>query len=137
VHVAGALLAVGDGHAAQGDGEVGGTAIECPMDRVSLTFQVLDDFPLTGPVARIADGWLTMGLGTTLDDATFEALESMFALMARLHGLSRPDAVALSSVAVDLRITQIVNQVVGVHAVLRDGVLGGRPAFLAAVDPSV
>ena len=42
----------------------------------------------------------------------------MFALLARLHGVTRADAVALSSVAVDLRVTQIVNQVVGVHALL-------------------
>ncbi|MDG4809640.1 hypothetical protein O7634_23060 [Micromonospora sp. WMMD1120] len=40
--------------------------------------------------------------------------------MRRLHGLSRPDAVALASVAVDVRVTQIVNQTVGAHAVLRD-----------------
>ncbi|MEK8106035.1 acetamidase/formamidase family protein [Micromonospora sp. M12] len=60
-----ALFSVGDGHAAQGDGEVGGTAIECPMDEVTLTFDVRDDFPLTGPVARTADAWLTLGVGAS------------------------------------------------------------------------
>ena len=123
IPVDGALFSVGDGHAAQGDGEVSGTAIECPMDRVTLTFGVRDDFPVTGPVARTADAWLTIGLGETLDDAAYAALESMFALLERLHGVARADAVALSSVAVDLRVTQIVNQVVGVHAVLRDGAI--------------
>ncbi|MEU8164819.1 acetamidase/formamidase family protein [Micromonospora parva] len=118
-----ALFSVGDGHAAQGDGEVGGTAIECPMDEVTLTFDVRDDFPVTGPVARTPDAWLTLGVGASLDDATFTALESMLTLMQRLHGLSRADAVALASIAVDVRVTQIVNQTVGAHAVLRDDAL--------------
>ncbi|MFF0174284.1 acetamidase/formamidase family protein [Micromonospora profundi] len=120
ISVDGALFSVGDGHAAQGDGEVGGTAIECPMDEVTVTLDVRDDFPLTGPVARVADAWLTLGVGASLDDATFMALDSMLTLMQRLHGLSRPDAVALASVLIDVRVTQIVNETVGAHAVLRD-----------------
>jgi acetamidase/formamidase len=123
IPVDGALFSVGDGHAAQGDGEVGGTAIECPMDEVTLTFDVRDDFPVTGPVARTADAWLTLGLGPSLDEATFRALEEMLTLLQRLHGLSRPDAAALASVVVDVRVTQIVNQTVGAHAVLRDDAL--------------
>jgi acetamidase/formamidase len=123
IPVDGALVSVGDGHAAQGDGEVSGTAIECPMDRVELTLGLRDDLSLIGPVAHTPAGWLTMGLGDTLDDAAFMALESMFALLARLHGLARVDAIALASVAVDLRVTQIVNQVVGAHAVLPPGAI--------------
>jgi len=113
-----ALFSVGDGHAAQGDGEVSGTAIECPMDRVELTFALRDDLRLTTPIAQTPAGWITMGLGPTVDDAAFEALEAMFALLGREYGIGRCDAIALSSVAVDLRVTQIVNQVVGAHAVL-------------------
>jgi acetamidase/formamidase len=123
IPVDGALFSVGDGHAAQGDGEVSCTAIECPMDRVDLTFGLRDDLPVTGPVASTPAGWVTMGLGSTLDDAAFEALEAMFGLLERLHGVERCDAIALSSVAVDLRVTQIVNQVVGVHAVLAPGAI--------------
>ncbi|MGV9212863.1 acetamidase/formamidase family protein [Micromonospora sp. RB23] len=123
IPVDGGLFSVGDGHAAQGDGEVGGTAIECPMDEVTLTFDVRDDFPVNGPVARTADAWLTLGLGASLDEATFRALEEMLTLLQRLHGLSRPDAAALASVLVDVRVTQIVNQTVGAHAVLRDDAL--------------
>jgi acetamidase/formamidase len=120
VPVAGALFSVGDGHARQGDGEVSGTAIECPMRRVELAFDVRRDVPVTGPVARGVDGaWLTMGLGATLDAAAFEALNAMFDLLGWLYGLPRPEAAALSSVAVDLRVTQLVNQVVGAHAVFR------------------
>ncbi|MFI7604548.1 acetamidase/formamidase family protein [Micromonospora sp. NPDC049366] len=123
IPVDGALFSVGDGHAAQGDGEIGGTAIECPMDEVTLTLDVRDDFPLTGPVARTADAWLTLGVGPTLDEATFLALDSMLTLLQRLHGVSRADAVALASVTVDVRVSQIVNQTVGAHAVLRDDAL--------------
>jgi acetamidase/formamidase len=123
ISVEGGLFSVGDGHGAQGDGEVSGTAIECPMDRVELTFQVRDDFPLTAPAARTADAWLTMGFGQQLNDAAVMALEGMFTLMGKLHDLSRLDAIALASVVVDLRITQIANQVLGVHAVLPDGAM--------------
>ena len=123
VTVPGALFSVGDGHAAQGDGEVSGTAIECPMDRVELTFDVRDDLPLTAPFAETPAGLVTMGLGDTVDDATYMALDGMFTQLSRLYGVSRPDALALASVAVDVRVTQIVNQVVGAHAVLPPGTL--------------
>ena len=75
IPVDGALLSVGDGHAAQGDGEVSGTAIECPMERVDLTLSTVDDFAVTGPVARTPAGWVTMGLGDTVDDAVFARAE--------------------------------------------------------------
>jgi acetamidase/formamidase len=123
IPVEGGLLSVGDGHAAQGDGEVSGTAIECPMELVDLTLDLRSDWALDGPVARTPAGWLTIGLGHDLDGATERALDSMFALIERLHHVSRADAVMLASVAVDLRITQIVNGVVGVHAVLPPGAI--------------
>jgi len=123
VTVDGALFSVGDGHAAQGDGEICGTAIECPMDRVALTIDLVDDQPLTGPVARVDGAWLTLGLGDTLDAAAADALDAMITLMSRRHGLSRGDAVALASIVVDVRVTQIVNGVVGVHARLADDAL--------------
>ena len=88
------------------------------MERVELTFALREDLTLTTPVAHTPAGWITMGLGSTVDNAAFEALEAMFALLGREYGIGRCDAIALSSVAVDLRVTQIVNQVVGVHAVL-------------------
>jgi acetamidase/formamidase len=125
VPVDGALLSVGDGHAVQGDGEVSGTAIECPMDRVDLTIGLRDGLSLAGPQARTPAGWVTMGIGSTLDDAAYMALDAMFALLGREYGVSRADAVALASVAVDVRVTQIVNQVVGVHAVLPPDAIRG------------
>ncbi len=117
VAVDGALLSVGDGHARQGDGEVGGTAIECPMTSV-LTVAVRTDLAVDGPVAETAAGWITMGLADTVDEAVYAALNAMFDLMQQRFGLRRAEAVALASVVVDVRVTQIVNQVVGAHAVL-------------------
>lgn len=118
ITVEGGLFSFGDGHAAQGDGEVGGTAIECGMDHAELTLTVRDDFPVTTPTANTPTAWITMGFDRDLDEATFTALEAMFSLIQRLHGLERRDAIALASVIVDMRITQIVNGVRGVHACL-------------------
>lgn len=133
IPVDGCLVSVGDGHAAQGDGEVGGTAIECRMERVDITFSVHDDVPISLPFAETPAGLLTIGLGSTVDEATFGALDAMFELLGRRHGLSRPDAIALSSVAVDVRVTQIVNETVGVHALLRPDAL----LIAARPDPGV
>ncbi len=123
IPVEGALFSTGDGHGVQGDGEVSITAIECGMERVDLTFDLRDDFPISTPHAHTAAGWLTMGFGATLDDATYAALEAMFALMQKQYQLERLDAIALASLTVDLRVTQIVNGVVGVHAILPHGAI--------------
>jgi acetamidase/formamidase len=122
IPVDGALFSAGDGHAAQGDGEVSGTAIECPM-QAQLTLDLRDDLPLEWPIARVADAWLTFGFDEDLGRAAEIAVEGMLDLMEREQGLARDDACALASVVVDLRVTQIVNDVLGVHAVLRDDAL--------------
>ncbi|MEZ4672079.1 MAG: acetamidase/formamidase family protein [Anaerolineae bacterium] len=121
IPVAGGLFSVGDGHAAQGDGEISSTAIECPMEEVDLRFDLREDFPVTTPVANTPAGWVTMAFDADLNEAAFAALEAMLALMGRLYKLERFDAVALASVVVDLRVTQMVNEVCGVHAVLPHG----------------
>ncbi|MFN8418358.1 MAG: acetamidase/formamidase family protein [Anaerolineae bacterium] len=123
IAVDGGLFSVGDGHAAQGDGEISVTAIECPMERVDLTFEVLTDMPIMYPVANTPAGWITMGFHEDVDEAVVIALEGMLALLKRLHGLDRLDALALASVTVDFRITQMVNRVRGVHAVLPHGAI--------------
>lgn len=118
IAVAGGLFSVGDGHAAQGDGEASVTAIECPMDQVDLRFELLPDLRLHTPRARTAEGWLTFGFHEDLNEATMIALEAMVDLVSEQLNVERRIALALASVAVDLRITQIVNGVRGVHAVL-------------------
>jgi acetamidase/formamidase len=119
IPVDGALFSAGDPHAAQGDGEVSGTAIEVPA-RAQLTFDVRNDLPLDWPIARIDGAWLTFGFDEHLGMAARIAVDGMIALMERELGVTGDDALALASVAVDLHVTQVVNGVLGVHAELRD-----------------
>jgi len=119
IPVDGALFPAGDGQAAQGDGEVSGTAIECPA-QAELTLHVRDDLSLEWPAARTSDAWITFGFDDDLGRAARIATDGMLDLLVRERGLSRADALALASVVVDLRVTQVVNEAQGVHAVLRD-----------------
>lgn len=123
IAVPGALFSAGDGHALQGDGEVAGTAIEAPFELAELTLTVRPDLHLHTPRANTPAGWLTLGFGKSLDDATAVALTAMLDLLGELHGLGRDDALMIASLVVDLRITQIVNGTVGVHALLPHGAL--------------
>jgi acetamidase/formamidase len=123
VPVDGGLLSAGDGHAAQGDGEVSGTAIECPVARAELTIDVRDDLKLRTPVARAGDAWIAFGFDEDLDAAAEQAMATMLDLMERELEVDRSYALALASIVVDLRVTQIVNGVKGVHAVLPDNAL--------------
>lgn len=123
IEVDGALFSAGDGHAAQGDGEVSITAIECPMERADLTLTVRDDLPLTMPRAHTPQAWLTFGLDQDLGIATYQALGEMVNVMAAEFAVTRAEALALASVVVDLRVTQIANGVVGAHAVLPHGAI--------------
>ena len=119
IPVDGALFSAGDGHAAQGDGEVSGTAIECAV-RAQVTLDLHDDLQLEWPCARIDGAWLTFGFDEHLGFAAKKAVDGMIGLMVRERGLEPDDALALASVVVDLRVTQVVNWQLGVHAVLRD-----------------
>jgi acetamidase/formamidase len=118
VEVPGALFSVGDTHAAQGDGEVCGTAIESPM-RVALQFDLIKRQPLTfprfrtaGPVTRHLDakGYdVTTGIGPDLMQGARAAVRSMIELLTRRHAMPAIDAYLLCSVCGDLRISEIVD----------------------------
>jgi acetamidase/formamidase len=118
VEVPGALFSVGDTHAAQGDGEVCGTAIESPM-RIALQFDLIAQTPLAfprfttaGPVTRHLDGAgyeVTTGIGPDLMGAARDALRGMIDLLTRQHGMPAVDAYLLCSVCGDLRISEIVD----------------------------
>jgi acetamidase/formamidase len=129
VEVPGALFSTGDGHAAQGDGESCGTAIECPM-QAKLTFILHDDLELQNPYALTPAGEITFGLHEDLWEATAQAIEGMIAILVRRHQVSREEAFALVSAVVDLRVTQIANGVNGVHALLRPDALRWRDTKL-------
>lgn len=123
VPVPGGLFSVGDGHAAQGDGEVATTAIECPMERLDLTFVLRADLSLVTPRADTPIGQLTFGFHEDITEATFIALHAMLELIQAQHGVDERTALALASLTVDLRITQICNGVAGVHALLPHGAI--------------
>ncbi len=118
VEVPGALLSVGDGHAAQGDGEVCGTAIESPM-KVVLKLDIEKNmdlkfprFTTPGPVTRHIDasGYeVTTGIGPDLMEAAKVAVDSMVELISQRRGMSLADAYMLCSVCADLRISEIVD----------------------------
>jgi acetamidase/formamidase len=123
IAVEGGLFSVGDGHGLQADGEVSGTAIECPMEEVDLTFRLHEDLHIETPRAHTPEGWITFGFDEDLDEATMIALEGMLRLIEEKHGIKRPANLGLASLLVDMRITQIVNGVRGVHAVLPHGAI--------------
>lgn len=122
VAVPDALLCVGDGHAAQGDGEVGGTAVECGMT-TRLRIEITPDRPIATIHAVTPAGWVTFGFDADLNEATAQALDSMINWMSHHYAIDRGLALALASAAVDLRVTQIANVTWGAHAVLPSGAL--------------
>jgi acetamidase/formamidase len=123
VTVPGALIYLGDGHAAQGDGEVAGTAIECPMT-TEVVIDLVTDRPLRSIHAETPAGRITFGFGVDLNAAMGDALDEMVCWLQALLGLGKGKALALASSCVDLRITQVANRTWGVHAILPDGILG-------------
>jgi acetamidase/formamidase len=123
VQAPGALFEVGDGHAIQGDGELCGTAIETNLTGV-FRFTVRKDMKLRWPRAETPTHIMTMGLNESLDEAARFATREMVDYLTTEHGLSRDDAYMLASAAVDLHITQVVNGVKGVHAMLPKAIFG-------------
>jgi acetamidase/formamidase len=122
VTVPAAMLCIGDGHAAQGDGEVSGNAIECGMTS-EIWLSLVADPPLRTIHATTPGGKITFGFSESLNEAMIAALDAMVTWMTLLFEVDRPTALALASVAVSLRVTQVVNETWGVHAFLADGAL--------------
>jgi acetamidase/formamidase len=123
VGVEGALFSLGDTHAAQGDGEVCGTAIETSMD-VAVRLSVRRDISVQAPqfelpvaVPAEPSGYhVCTGVGPDLLEAARDAVRATITRLVERHGLDRQEAYALASVAVDLRIHEVVdapNWVVG------------------------
>lgn len=117
VEVDGALLYLGDRHAAQGDGEVGGTAIECPM-QTEVIVGIAHNRPLASIHAETPVGRITFGFDADLNAAMGDALDAMVRWMQQIYSLDKPTALAFASAVVDMRVTQVANKSWGVHAVL-------------------
>jgi acetamidase/formamidase len=122
VFVDGALFSCGDGHAAQGDGEVCVTAIETALEG-TFTFILREDLALPMPRAETPTHHITMHVHPDLDLCAEQALRDMIRLICESSSLSREDAYMLCSLAADLRITQTVNGSKGVHCMLAKSVL--------------
>jgi acetamidase/formamidase len=116
VGVAGALLSVGDGHAAQGDGEVCGSAVETGME-IALRVRVRRGAGSVGPQVHVPRGpsspggetHITTGVAEDLHEAARAAVRAMIGFLVDRHGLDPLEAYALTSVAADLRIHEVVN----------------------------
>lgn len=116
VWVDGAQFSYGDAHSKQGHGEVCLTAIETAMREVRLRFSLHEGWGLHQPRVETPELWITLGLDPDLLTASQAAIRDMIRLCGEEYGLAPEDAYSLCSVAVDLSVTQVVNQVRGVHA---------------------
>jgi acetamidase/formamidase len=136
----GALFSCGDGHAAQGDGEVCINGIECPLD-VTLRFNLHKQQPLTGPLVEAsdaaapdstADAWVVLESGTDLTETARAATSRMIDLLVSRWNFTEVHAYILCSVALKLRLSQVVNEpVYTVSAALSKQILPGREMFSA------
>ncbi len=123
VFVPGALLSIGDGHSAQGDGEIDVTAIETSMNG-TIQIKLRKDLSITSPIAQTPTDIITMGFGQTLDEAFESALKQMIRFLEQFVGLSAEEAYVLCSLAVNFHITQVVNTPEkGVHGMLPKSIL--------------
>jgi len=117
VETPGALFSIGDGHAAQGDGEVCGGAIETPIE-ATVRFDVRRDMSIEYPQYHMPDGdasldgpaYSTMGIGPDLMEAAKSAVSELVAHVYAERGLSRAKAYILTSVAADLKINEVVDR---------------------------
>ncbi|MDO6415105.1 acetamidase/formamidase family protein [Sphingomonas sp. BIUV-7] len=117
VHATGGLFQVGDGHAAQGNGEVDITALETSLVG-TFRFVLHKAAKLPYPRAETPDAWIAMGFDDDLSNATRKALRNMIDFLVTEKHMSRDDAYMLISVAGDVEITELVDRNKGVHVVL-------------------
>ena len=125
----GALFEAGDGHAGQGNGEVDITAMETYLTG-TFRFVVHKHQTMLWPRAETPTAYISMGFSPDLKEAAEHATREMIDFLVATRGLSREQAYMLTSVAVDLDITQLVDGNVGVHAILPKNIFDG-PATTA------
>ncbi|HTW69578.1 MAG TPA: acetamidase/formamidase family protein [Acetobacteraceae bacterium] len=156
VSLPGAMLSIGDPHAAQGDGELSGTAIECSLtgrvrvrvhSRQKAGPMVRD---LTYPLIETPESWIVQGFShadyladlgaaaqseiyqqSSLDTAMRDAFRKARRFLMTAHGMSEDEAISVLSVAVDFGITQVVDGNWGVHAIIPKVIFAGEPPSVA------
>jgi len=114
VQVAGGLLSIGDPHVSQGDGELSGTALEASLSGL-IRLTVRRELSIPAPVLETTHELFVHGFGDDLDEAMDAAAHRTLDLLGTRFGLSRDDAYAFASVAVDFTVTQVVDTRQGVH----------------------
>jgi acetamidase/formamidase len=117
IHAPGALFEVGDGHAAQGDGEVDQTAIETSL-RGRLQLTVRRDLTLTWPRAETPADYISMATDEDLTKATKLAVQEMIDFLISTKKLDKVSAYQLTSIAGNVAVTQLVDGKVGVHVMM-------------------
>lgn len=117
VHVPGALFEVGDGHAGMGNGEADITALETSLVG-TFQFVVRKDLHLKHPRGETPTHWIAMGLDPDLNQAMIQAVREAIEILVTEKHLSREDAYALCSVAVDFDVTQAVDGTKGIHGMI-------------------
>jgi acetamidase/formamidase len=126
VHAPGALFSAGDGHAAQGHGEVDLSAIETNL-KGRFQFIVRKDMKLAWPRGETPTHWIVMGLNPDLDEAMKIAVrETIGFITQRFPKLSREEAYMIASVAVDYHVTQVVDGTAGVHGMIPKAIFTAR-----------
>jgi acetamidase/formamidase len=130
---AGGLVYTGDTHVAQGDGEVNLTAIESAMRELRLQVILHKRVPLRWPFVETPTHWLALGMHRDLHEAFRLCLHNMLGFLVRCVGLTPHDAYGLSSIAVNFRITQVVDVAQGVHAMLPKEIFA--PALRQQIHP--
>ena len=124
VHVAGALFQVGDGHAAQGDGEVNQTGLETSL-RGRLQFFVRKGKKIDWPRGETPTHHISMGFDRDLTKATEIAIREAVKILQEVVGITQGEAYAVVSMGCDLRITELVDGNVGVHVMIPKSILRG------------
>jgi acetamidase/formamidase len=124
VHAKGALFEVGDGHAGQGNGEVDITAMETSLTGV-FQFILHKDMHLNWPRAETPTHYIVMGVDKDLTEATKICVHEALDFLVHEKHMTREDAYQLASIAVDFDITQLVDETVGVHAMIPKSIFVG------------
>jgi acetamidase/formamidase len=114
----GALIFTGDSHAVQGDGEISLTALETRMQDLRIQVILHKQKKFSWPIAETATHWITLGLDKDLNVAMAMAARNAIDFLATRAKLTKLDAYGLCSIAVSFRITQVVDIVRGVHALI-------------------
>src|SRR5262249_42491272 len=124
----GALLYTGDSHALQGDGEICLTGLETRMAEMRIQVVLHKQKNFSWPIAETPTHWITLGLDKDLNLAMAMAARNAIKFLATRTHLSELDAYALCSIAVSFRVTQVVDIVRGVHAMIPKGLFSGELA---------